>query len=96
MMQTMKRGVALLVMLVMCISFVPALQIHADAAEVEYRYSGSYVYNWGKRGEAATFLSPMAKAFYTEITRTIACLLMPAARVPRMRRAVRFIKHCKS
>ena len=65
MMQTMKRGVALLVMLVMCISFVPALQIHADAAEVEYRYSGSYVYNWGKRGEAATFLSPMAKAFYT-------------------------------
>ncbi len=65
MMQKMNRGLSLLIALVMCISFLPALQLGVGAAEVTYKYDGSYIYNWGTRGEAATFLSPKAEAFYT-------------------------------
>ena len=56
------RGLAMLLVLVLCLGMVPAV---AQAATVSYKYSGSYVYNWGIRGEDATFLSPMAEDFYT-------------------------------
>lgn len=70
MIQTMKRGLALLMALVMCIGFLPMLQINTSAASVEYVYDGNgkYVYNWGTRGTEATFLSPMAEEFYENDT----------------------------
>ena len=62
-----KRGLALLMAVLMCMSFltVAGVHNHAHAADVQYKYSGSYIYNWGKRGVPATELSPNAKAFYT-------------------------------
>jgi len=62
----MKRGVAMLIALVLCVSFIPAAGISVSAAEVSYVYDGKYIYNWGTRGETATFLSPNAEAFYKE------------------------------
>ena len=69
--QWMKRGTALAMALLMCISFLPVFYIDASAAEsatVNYTYSaaGKYVYNWGTREEVATFLSPMAIDFYED------------------------------
>ena len=63
-----KRGLALLMVLVMCLSFLPALHINVNAASntVDYVYNGKYIYNWGKRGTVATFLSPNAEKFYAE------------------------------
>ena len=63
----MKRSLALLVVLVLCLSLLPATLVAADAANVEYVYdsTGKYIYNWGTRGTKATFLSPNADAFYT-------------------------------
>ncbi|MBR2926737.1 MAG: endonuclease [Clostridia bacterium] len=65
MIHTTKRSVALLLALVMCVAFLPMLQINASAEKVTYVYDGKYIYNWGTRGETATFLSPNAEAFYT-------------------------------
>ena len=74
--QTVKRGLALLMALVMCIGLMPALYLGADAAtQVTYEkgtasYKGdtftNVVYNWGTREETATFLSPMAESFYQD------------------------------
>ena len=36
-----------------------------EASDVNYQKSGSYVANWGARGETATFLSSYAANFYT-------------------------------
>ncbi len=66
MMQTMKRSLALFLALMMCLTFLPALFLGTSAAEVTYKYDGKYIYNWGTRGEVATFLSPNAKEFYTD------------------------------
>ena len=65
--QTMKRGLALLVAFVLCISLLPVLHLHANAAEFSYVYdsAGKYIYNWGTRGQTATTLSPNAEEFYT-------------------------------
>ncbi len=60
----MKRGLALLLALVWCVTLLPTFEIHSEAAEVEYVYSGKYIYNWGTRGTVATFLSPNAEKFY--------------------------------
>ena len=60
----MKRGLALLLTLILIVGFIPADVIAASTATVEYRYDGNYIYNWGKRGEVATFLSPKAEEFY--------------------------------
>ena len=67
--KTFKRGLALLMVLAICIAFVPAFQLETNANSVQnnivtYRYAGNKVYNWGEREEVATFLSPMAEAFY--------------------------------
>ncbi len=63
-----KSSLAMLLVVVMtfamCVAFVPALTVDASAATVDYKYSGSYIYNWGTRGEVATFLSPNAEDFY--------------------------------
>ena len=64
--QTMKRGIALLLALMMCMAFVPVLFIGVSASEVTYVYDGKYLYNWGTREEVATFLSPNAEKFYEE------------------------------
>ncbi len=66
MMQTMKRSLALFLALLMCLAFLPALFLGTSAAEVTYKYAGDYIYNWGTRGETATFLSPNAEKFYTD------------------------------
>ena len=66
MMQAMKRGLALLIVLIMCLSLVPTLILNTSAATVDYVYSGSYIYNWGTRGTLATFLSPNAEDFYED------------------------------
>ena len=54
----MKRGIALLLVLFVCVSSLPAIGVTASAA--------SYVYNWGERGEIATSLSESALDFYRE------------------------------
>ncbi len=38
---------------------------YTDAGDVDYVKVGSYVANWGARGEVATFLSTDAQSFYT-------------------------------
>ena len=65
MLTTKKRIIALFVALVMCISCLPLASITASAADVSYTYDGKYIYNWGERGEVATFMSPNALEFYT-------------------------------
>lgn len=43
---------------------IPVIGIHASATEVAYASNEGYIYNWGTRGEQATYLSAGAKAFY--------------------------------
>ena len=61
----MKRGLALFMVLAVCLTFLPTLVFGASAETVDYVYSGKYIYNWGERGELATFLSPNAEKFYS-------------------------------
>ena len=65
---TMKKSLAVILSLVMCVSVLFGMNLSAFAADtntVNYVYSGDYVYNWGQRGTTATFLSPMALEFYS-------------------------------
>ena len=55
--QTVKRSMALLMAIIMCIGLLPALQFTADAAD--------YVKNWGIRGTVATSPSDAVDDFYT-------------------------------
>ena len=64
--QLQKRSIASLLVLVMLLSLVSSFGFYANAAEFSYKYDGSYIYNWGTRGEAATFLSPNAESFYKD------------------------------
>ena len=66
--QTIKRSLAMFIVLVMLVAFVPALCLSASAAEFSYVYAsnGKYIYNWGTRGTTATSLSPNAKDFYED------------------------------
>ncbi len=62
-----KRSLAWLASLMLFVSiFASLIVLPAEAATVNYVYSGNYVYNWGERDELATFLSPMAEDFYDE------------------------------
>lgn len=70
--QMVNRGLALLMVLVMCFSLLPVMGQHAHAAEpVNYQTvtepttNQTCILNWGTRGETATFLSPNAEEFYT-------------------------------
>ena len=51
------RSMAMLLVLVLCISLIPAVSFEASAAS-------DYIYNWGTRGEVATSLSTYAEDFY--------------------------------
>ncbi len=61
-----KRGLSLMLALIMCLSLLAGINFSVFAAtgSVTYRYDGSYVYNWGTREVEATFLSPMAEDYY--------------------------------
>ena len=61
----LKRGSAVLFALALCVSLLSGLTLTTSAQTVDYVYSGSYIYNWGNRGETATYLSLNAEAFYT-------------------------------
>ncbi|MBO5040635.1 MAG: endonuclease [Clostridia bacterium] len=66
----LKRGLAVILVLVCCISTLPFIGMQAEAAEVTYKYAdnGKYIYNWGTRGTVATFMSPNAEKFYDKYT----------------------------
>ncbi len=69
------RSLAWLTGLMLCVSlFSATFVLPAQAATVNYVYSGDYVYNWGERDELATFLSPMAEDFYAANGATYAAL----------------------
>ena len=61
-----KRSLAWLMTLMMCVTLFCGVWTPAQAATVNYVKSGNYVYNWGQREELATFLSPMAEAWYAK------------------------------
>lgn len=83
---TMKKSLAVILSLVMCVSMLFGLSFSTQAADVtntvNYVYATvpsddtlikqdalkgkTVVYNWGTRGEKATFLSPKAVTFYQE------------------------------
>ena len=83
---TMKKSLAVILSLVMCVSVLFGLSFSTQAADVtnivNYVYATvpsddtlieqaalkgkTVVYNWGTRGEKATFLSPKAVTFYQE------------------------------
>ena len=66
-----KRVMSVLLLLAMLCSVFSGLTVSAaaaeptSAAEVVYRKSGDYVYNWGKRDTTATFLTTYAASYYT-------------------------------
>ena len=70
----MKRSLAFTIALVMCLSMCSAfiISVGASSNTVDYKYSGSYIYNWGEREEVATFLSPNAILFYSKYNITYA------------------------
>lgn len=66
-----KQGLSLLLVLMMVLGVFSGITVEISAAgTVTYRYgTGSYsnvVYNWGTRGDEATFLSPMAISYYED------------------------------
>ena len=61
-----KRGLSFVIVLALCVSLLSGMVFTANAATVNYVYSGNYIYNWGSRGTTATFLSPNAEAFYSD------------------------------
>lgn len=61
-----KRSLAWLTSLLMLVSLFSAVVVLPVEAAVDYVYSGSYVYNWGTRETVATFMSPMAEAWYSK------------------------------
>ena len=63
--KTLRRGLSMLLVLAMCLSFLPMITVNSDASDISYVYDGKYIYNWGTRGEEATELSPNAEAFYS-------------------------------
>lgn len=75
---TMKKSLAVILSLVMCVSVLFGMSLSVFAADtnvVNYVYDGTKVYNWGERGETATFLSPMASKFYGDKNISLDALL---------------------
>lgn len=66
-----KRVLAFVLVLCTVVTLFAGLTVTASAAEptgasqVNYRKSGKYVYNWGKRDTTATFLTTYAQSYYT-------------------------------
>ena len=80
---TMKKSLAVILSLVMCVSVLFGMNLSVFAADTPITYvtgsipsteaekltnnslaSKSFIYNWGKRGEQASSLSPNAETFY--------------------------------
>ena len=62
-----KRYISILLILAICIGFLSGVTLHVEAASVDYVITNDgYIYNWGVRGELATFLSPKAEEYYTK------------------------------
>ncbi|MBQ3216054.1 MAG: endonuclease, partial [Oscillospiraceae bacterium] len=66
-----KRGLSLLLALVMCVSLLSGLVFTGTAATVTYKTGNAdgfsnVILNWGSRGTLATFLSPNAIDFYQD------------------------------
>ena len=59
-----RRGLALVLVMASLISCFCIFSFNTGAADFSYTYDGKYIYNWGERGETATFLSPNAEKFY--------------------------------
>ena len=57
--QVMKRGLAMVMVLVLCLGVLSGVTVNADAA-------GSWLYNQGTRGTIASTLSSYAEAFYKD------------------------------
>ena len=55
------RILSLLLMLTLVLGLLSGITAPAEAATVNYVYSGKYIYNWGHRGTNATFLSPILR-----------------------------------
>lgn len=62
----MKKSISIILAFVLCFSVSFGISITVSADYVDYAYSGDYIYNWGERGEIATFLSQNAESFYKE------------------------------
>ncbi len=69
-----KRALSLMLALILCVGVLSGIRLPVSAANtVDYVYGSpteiskytNVIYNWGTRGEVATFLSPNAEAFYT-------------------------------
>lgn len=68
-----KKGIAVLMAMLLILSLLPGISFAADAATVNYQYGSTSKYsnvikNWGTREEVATFLSPNAEDFYSDTT----------------------------
>ncbi len=69
-----KRALSLMLALVLCVGLLSGVTFPVSAATVDYVYGSpaeldkysNVIYNWGTRGEVATFLSPNAEKFYTD------------------------------
>ncbi len=61
-----KRWFSIVLVLIMCVSVVFSANMLSKADYVDYVTSGGYIYNWGNRGETATFLSQNAESFYED------------------------------
>ena len=61
-----KRSLSLLLVLATLVCMIATVGVNASAADFSCVYNGKYIYNWGERGEVATFLSPNAKSFYED------------------------------
>ena len=57
--QMMKRSLAMVMVLVLCLGILSGVTVSADAA-------GSWLYNWGTRETVAGELSSYAEAFYVK------------------------------
>ena len=60
---TMKRWIAGVLCLILCVGALPGT---AAAADVDYVVKEGCILNWGNRDETSTFLSPNAESFYED------------------------------
>ncbi len=61
-----KKSASVLLAIVLCFGVIFGVNVPVMADNVDYVYSGDYIYNWGERGEVATFLSQNAENFYED------------------------------
>lgn len=74
MINSIKRFASVVLSVLLVFSVIFSVNLQVNAATVEYVKSGKYIYNWGNRGEVATFLSPNADKFYKDNNTTFSKL----------------------